>query len=515
MVEQTVGVDAIGSIETRGVDYIPETERRSRPRELVWVFVAIEFCLGIVVLGQLPIVFGLDWGAAVWSTLIGLFVGSVLYAPFALIGTHTGTNSAVSSGAFFGVVGRVMGSVQNLFIGIGFFALAIWTGGQAAVYGLHRLVHTPQGNGALVLAFILMSLICVIVATYGHANVVAVQWFILPSMGILIVIGFFVFAHNFNPHIHGGPYILGSYWATWLLSAVTAASLPISYAPFINDYARYISPTRWSPTRVTLACGGSMFVGCAIALIFATYTATAMPLNATWVSGLIALSPTWYVIPIVLIGVCGSFAQGAICIYGNGLDVSSIFPRLHRYQATALIGVVGTGLVILGQFRSSVQSFAGAFLIILVVVTTPWMFIVLLGHFMARGSYDAEGDLQVFNRGLKGGRYWFYHGFNLAALAAWIPALVLGLLFADTSIYVGPLANALGAGTGGYLCFIVAGGLGLVLYPIFVSLFPSQLQRGDTAASKFQRTGHLGLLPETSEAIPVPAGPVETVGESL
>jgi purine-cytosine permease-like protein len=193
-----------------------------------------------------------------------------------------------------------------MFIGIGFFALAIWTGGQAAVAGMHRLWSTPNGNGALVLAFVVMSVVCLLVATYGHANVVGVQWFVLPSMGILIMMGFIVFAPKFNAHFHHGPYALGSFWATWLLSAVTAASLPISYAPFVNDYARYISPHRWSAKSIVLAAGGSMFIGCAVALLFATYTATAMPVNvSSWVGGLIGLSPTWYVVPIVLIGIVG------------------------------------------------------------------------------------------------------------------------------------------------------------------------------------------------------------------
>ena len=474
------GIDVIGAVESRGVDFIPEAERHSRPRELAWVFIAIEFCFGIIVLGQLPIVFGLDWWAAAISTVVGLLVGSVLYAPFAVIGTRTGTNSAVSSGAFFGVVGRVIGSVQNLFIGIGFFALAIWTGGQAAVAGLHRLWNVPEGNGALVLAFVGVSIICVLVATYGHANIVGVQRLVLPSMGILIIMGYIVFAPNFNAHFHHGPYVLGSFWATWLLSAVTAASLPISYAPFVNDYARYISPRRWSSKRIAFAAGGSMFVGCAVALLFATFTATAMPVNvSSWVNGLIQLSPSWYVVPIVLIGIVGSFAQGAACIYGSGLDVSSLIPRLRRFQATTMIGAIGMGLVILGQFRSSIQTFAGSFLIILVVVTTPWMFICLLGHLFVSGRYDAAGDLQVFNRGERGGRYWFVNGFNIAACAAWIPAMVLGLLFADTSIYIGPFANTFGAGTGGYLCFVVAGGLGLILYPTFIFLLPSQLSRAD------------------------------------
>jgi hypothetical protein len=68
---------------------------------------------------------------------------------------------------------------------------------------------------------------------------------------------------------------------------------------------------------------------------------------------------------------------------------------------------------------------------------------------------------------------------NIAACAAWIPAMTLGLLFADTSIYIGPLANTFGAGTGGYLCFVVAGGLGLLSYPALILLMPSQISRAD------------------------------------
>jgi hypothetical protein len=107
------------------------------------------------------------------------------------------------------------------------------------------------------------------------------------------------------------------------------------------------------------------------------------------------------------------------------------------------------------------------------------MFICLLGHFFVRGRYDAAGDLQVFNRGERGGRYWFFCGFNIAACATWLPAMVLGLLFADTSIYIGPLANTFGAGTGGYLCFVAAGGLALILYPTLIFLMPSQIARAD------------------------------------
>lgn len=459
------GVDQVGSVETHGIDTIPPDEQRSSPRELWWVFIAGQLSFGIIVLGQLPIIFGLSWWGGVISEWVGLLVGSLLYAPFAILGTRTGTNSAVSSGAFFGVVGRLGGSLQNLFIGVGFYALVVWTSGQALVYGLHKVAGLPDGNVSLVIAFLVVSVLSLGVAMLGHANVVIVQKILLPIIALLLVIGYIVLAPKFHAHLPGGHYLLGSYTATWLLSAVTAASLPISYAPFVNDYARYISGRSHNGVKVSIAAGGSMLVGCGFALTFATYTATMMPLNvASWVQGLIQVSPGWYVVLTVLfVGIVGGCGAGAIALYGTGLDTSSIFTRISRFAATATIGTAATALVLVGQFYSSLQSFAGSFLIILEIVTTPWMLIVLVGHAMAGGKYSQE-DLQVFNRREKGGRYWYWKGINPVAFGAWIPALVLGLLFADTSIYTGPLANTFGPGTGGYMAFVVAAVVGPVLY---------------------------------------------------
>jgi purine-cytosine permease-like protein len=166
------GIDEVGRIETRGVDYIPEAERHSRPRELAYVFFGTQLCFGIIVLGYLPVSFGLGWWGSVSSTLIGLAVGSALFAPLATLSTRTGTNSAVSSGAHFGVVGRLVGSLVGIFTAIGFYALTVWTGGEALVYGLHKLFNTPDGNVALAISYALIAATTLFVAVYGHANVV-------------------------------------------------------------------------------------------------------------------------------------------------------------------------------------------------------------------------------------------------------------------------------------------------------------------------------------------------------
>src|ERR1700733_9578599 len=164
-------VDAVGKIETHGVEYIPESDRHSSPRNIFYILIGANLTFGLIVLGWLPFSFGLGWWASFWSIIVGDAVGALLFAPVALLGPRTGTNGPVSSGAFFGVVGRLIGTIISLFVAIGFAALAVWTSGQAVVAGLNRLVGIPMTDPAFAIAYGVIALICFFVALYGHANV--------------------------------------------------------------------------------------------------------------------------------------------------------------------------------------------------------------------------------------------------------------------------------------------------------------------------------------------------------
>jgi purine-cytosine permease-like protein len=498
----TGGIDEVGRIETRGVDYIPEAERHSKPLELTSVFFGTQLCFGIIVLGFLPVSFGLGWWGSVASTLTGLAVGSVMFAPLALLSTRTGTNSAVSSGAHFGVVGRLVGSLVGIFTAVGFYALTVWTGGTALVEGLSRLFGMPAGNLELAVAYGIIAAATLVVAIYGHANVVLANRILVPTMGVLLIVGVIVLIPKFSAQPPSSELLLSSYPATWLLSATTAASLPISYSPYVGDYTRYISAKRWSARRIVTATGLGMFAGTAVALCFAIYTAMAFPAGVTdWVVGLVDASPTGFAAAIVVIALVGSCAQAALCVYGTGLDTSSIIPSLKRVHATLLIGGLGTVLVYIGAFLYNLVAAATAFLIILLVVTAPWLVINLMGYVFSGGKYYTQ-DLQVFNLQprIAGGAYWFWHGWNPAAMLAWIPATVIGMLFVNTTLYVGPWANAAG---GVDLSFISAAVIGGLLYAVLVRAIQGSIV-APAAVSEQDDAARLARLLQSANSAAIP-----------
>ena len=320
-------VDAVGRIETRGVDYIPDVERHSSPLNVFWILIGANLTFGLIVLGWLPVSFGLGWWPSFWSIIVGDALGALILAPVALLGPRTGTNGPVSSGAFFGVVGRILGSGIGIFVSVGFYALAVWTGGQAAVAGMHRLFGMPSDNLVLGVSYGVIAVVSSIVAIYGHASMVLVERLMIPIAGLLLVVGVFVYAPHFSAGYKGGAYLLGSFWPTWILAVTIAAVAVYGYVLFVSDWTRYISLSKHSETSILWATWLGGFLGLSLPLVFGAYTAVAiLGTKLDYVPGIIALSPAWYLLPLIVIGIIGSLGQSAVCLYSSGLDFSSIVP---------------------------------------------------------------------------------------------------------------------------------------------------------------------------------------------
>lgn len=302
------------------------------------------------------------------------------------------------------------------------------------------------------------------VSVLGHANMVAFQKLMVPTAGLFMLIGVFVFWPSFDAGYAGGDLALGSFWPTWMLGALPAAATSASYVTFLGDWTRHISRERHSDRSVVITIWLGGFFGMGAAYLFGTYTAVtfANP-TASYVPELVANSPFWYLVPVLLIGLVAGTAQAIIDIYSVGLDFSAIFASLSRVQATLIVAVGTTILVYISVLFGDLTSFVNTALSIFVILLSSWATINFVG-FLNRKGYYYPDDLQVFNRGEKGGRYWFTRGVNLPANIAWIVASISGLLFANTAFFIGPGAKLLGgADIGLFVSALVGAGIYLAL----------------------------------------------------
>jgi len=459
----------VTEVEQHGIDTIPDADRTSTWVDLLRIQFGGANTFATVLLGTFPVVLGLSFWQAVLATLSGVLVGTLFLMPMGLFGPKTGTNNAVSSGAFFGVRGRVVGSFLSLLTAIAFYSISVWVSGDALVGALTRLAGVPDSIGLRTVVYGVIGVIVIVVVVFGFQFMLLVNKTAVIANTALILLAFVAFSGTFDASYDPGPnaYALGGFWPTFVAAALIVMANPISFGAFLGDWARYI-PKSTPPRKLFLAT----FLGQLLTLIpflFGVATATIVAGQGDYVFALIQASPIWYAVLLMLVAFIGGLSTGTTSLYGTGLDFSSVFPRFSRVQATIGIGVVAFLFILTGRLFFDLLGAVNAFVGAIIVTTTPWMVIMAIGYLVRRGHFDAR-NLQVFNKGEVGGVYWFDSGVNWRGMIAWIGAAAIGLLFANyPPIIAGPFRDA---GGGMDLSLVVAVVAGAVLYLTALWIFP-------------------------------------------
>lgn len=463
-------VDTVGKIESAGVEFIPDDQRKSSLINVFWLLFGGSMTFGIIVIGWIPVSLGLGWWEALTAITAGTAVGSFLLGPMSLFGPRTGTNNPVASGAHFGARGRLIGSILGVTACIVFAALCIWAAGDVLAGSVSRLSGNSEAELWLqMVSYALVSLIMIVISVLGHANMVAFCKLMVPTSGVLMLVGIYAYWPQFDASFEPGTYALGSFWPTWLAGAIVCAATTQSYGPYCGDWTRHISVKKYSDKQIFAVTWLGGFIGMGGAYVWGAYTASSFAdPTMDYALGLVVNAPTWYLLPLLYIGLVAGTAQAVINIYSMGLDFSAIVPRFSRVQCTIGLGLVSTVLVYIGAFYQQVALLVTSFLGILVILGAPWVVVNIIG-FINRKRYYYPEHLQVFNRGQIGGRYWFTNGLNLQATAAWALGAFAGAFFLNTGWYVSPGAQLFeGADLGLFVSCIVSA----ASYVIFLYKYP-------------------------------------------
>ena len=508
----------VTEVEQHGVEPIPDPERSARPLDLFRLTFGGANTIATVVLGSFPILFGLSFAHGLVATLLGLLLGAVVLAPMALFGPRNGTSNSVSSSAHLGVHGRIVGSFLSLLTALAFFSISVWSSGDVLIGGANRAVGLPENDLTLALAYGLFAVLVLVVCIYGFRFMLLVNKVAVIAATLLFLLGIVAFAGDFDPG-YAGAFGSGSeafgepgFWAAFVGSALIVMSNPVSFGAFLGDWARYIpreTSGRSSMAAAFLAQIATLVPFC-FGLVTMTIIATREPeifASGAYASGLLAIAPGWYFVPVALIALIGGMSTGTTALYGTGLDFSSVFPRFSRVQSTVLIGVFAIGVIFIGRFVFDVVSSISAFAVLIVSCTVPWMMVMMIGWYVRRGWYDSD-SLQVFNRRQRGGRYWFAHGWNWRGLAAWLIAAAVALTFVNLpGQFVGPAAPLIPGGVD--ISIPLGMGLGALLYLGLLFAFPEPRDAYGPEGSRLVPTGPPANTPVVSvDDGPAPAATV-------
>ncbi len=460
----------VTTVEQHGIDTIPAIDRTSSPKDLFRITFGGANTFATIILGTFPILLGLSFWQAVAATLLGVVVGGLILMPMSLFGPITGTNNAVSSGAHFGVKGRLVGSFLSLLTAIAFYSISVWVSGDALLGAISRFFGIDTTSDLFRgLIYAIIGALVIIVVIYGYQFMLLVNKTVVVANTVLMLAGIIAFASIFSAGYNPGPdaYALGAFWPTFILSALIVMGNPISFGAFLGDWSRYIPEKTSRKSLMGWVFGAQIMT--LIPFLFGLTTTTLVKDPANYIVGLVEISPAWYALPLIVIAFLGGLSTGVTSLYGTGLDFSSVFPKLNRVQSSIFIGSLAFIFILVGRLVTDLLASINAFIGLIVIFTTPWMIIMMIGFYVRRGWYSPE-DVQVFNKGKTGGIYWFSAGFNWRGLLAWIPSAILGAMFCYyPPLLIGPWSNAFSGIDVSVPVSIVSAA---VLYILFLAIWP-------------------------------------------
>ncbi len=445
---------SVTSVEHRGIEYVPRSERWGKPHNLFWMWAGAIWNVEFLLYGVLGIViFGLSFTQAVIVIVVGnLFY--VLTGLTSLQGPRAGTTAFGVSRASFGPNGNRVPSVFNWITQVGFEieGIALIVFALIALSGRAGMHSVPTG---LKVVFLIVAVgIQAVLPLLGHAAVLKVlRALTLPFVVLFVIMAVFV-AHRY----HAGP-PSASWGALTIFLALVISAGGLGWTENASDYSRYLPPDA-SKRNIIIAVTLGGAIPSVLLEVLGAALGTELPHEASFtVTTLTRGFPSWFVVPYLIFAIFQLFAINTIDLYSSGVTLQSIVPRLHRVACVAIDTVICLGVAAYAIFSSRFSTLLADFLLFIILWLGPWCAIYLVDSWLRKNRYDPQALLDT-----TGGRYFRNGGFHWPALIAQAAGMVVAALWLNAySPYVGPLASRIGGSFGSdfsvFLGLIVGGGV--------------------------------------------------------
>jgi len=447
-------------VETNGINPIPESERQGKLADLFWIWFAANIGILALVYGGLVLAFGLNFLQSILAIVLGA-ASFLLVGVFSIAGKYAGVPMMTASRAVFGFWGNVLPNAVSWVSLVGWETITVITGTFALMALFGMFLHVGATPLALISMVVMLGL-TITAGLLGQATLVVIQTWASYIFGVLTLLVIALL-------------VPGTHWAAlfsrpagpWLGAFIPALTIIIagtglSWANAAADYSRYLPRrTKGSSIVWTGLLGGGiplivlMFTGMLLATRDPGLASAANP-----IASIASALPTWAAIPYFIAAAGGLVAEADLSLYSSGLNLLNMFVPWERYKTViidAVIMVIGTVYVVL-----IAQNFFGpfeSFLILLGIGLAAWAGVFLADQLFRRPAHDeAYPESLLFDPKARSGMV--RDGLSWPAVSSWVAGIVVGLLFATSPFFNGPLATGIFASSSLEIVFaFLVGGL--------------------------------------------------------
>jgi purine-cytosine permease-like protein len=451
-------------VEQRGIDFIPESERWARPRDIASMWAGASVNVEYFVYGAILMGFGFSFAQALSLIIIGN-ISWFLVGLCSLQGSDTGTTVFAINRASYGPRGSKLVAFFNWLTQIGFEVEGlILIVGAALVLSIKGGLH-PGTPAKLV--FILLAVgVQIVLPFLGHATMVRVlRWLIAPFVVIFAVL-FAYSAGHAHLSVPAASYVNWQFYFVGLAFTITLSGL--GWTECGNDYSRYLP--RNASKRGTI---GWLFLATAVpeilcmilgALVF-TFIGTGTLWNgADPFQSFTAHSPIpgWFIVVFLGFAIVQLFGINSLDLYSSGVTLQALGLRWKRYQCVLLDSAICLFITAYAVFNSHFSTYMKDFVDVVIIWIAPWCAIFLVDWWMRRSRY-VPAELQKTDRT---SIYWESGGVNWAAIIAQVLGMAAAMAALAPTFHVPNWMHEITVKTGGS-----AGAIGGADFSVFTGLF--------------------------------------------
>ena len=381
-----------------GIEPIPRDKRNLAGLDFFLLWAGAAVSLAEIWAGGILVPMGYVTGIVV--LLLGHVIGNTPLALGGIIGSQWGIPSMVSTRPAFGVRGSYIPAILNIFQLIGWTAVMVWIGGQAAAT-------FTQGSSICTPKFwiVLLGVVTTLWALVGHRFWKWLHRIAVTALVILCIVMTYVVFKEYGisklvgiPPTGGLPFMAG-------LDYVII--MPISWLPLVCDYSRYAKSDKgsfWGTwIGYFIVSSWMYFIGLSAALATKSSYPDTMVLKLMDTFGL--------VIPAMIIVLFSTFTTTFLDIYSTSVSALNIYPKLGERKGIIIGGALG--IIIALIFGDYPETYAH-FLEIIGFIFCPLFGIVLADYFITKGRRLKTDEL------FAQGAYWYTGGVHLTALVCWV-----------------------------------------------------------------------------------------------
>ncbi len=338
------------------------------------------------------------------AILFGHLIGNTALSLGGIFGSEHGIPTMVALRPSFGIRGSYLASILNIIQLIGWTAVMIWIGGNAA----NTLLKASLGSHLRVW-MVGIGLITIAWSFVGESFWKWLQRISVTGLLLLSLAMTFMVFKSYGWHAlvstharAGMPIPLG-------IDLVIA--MPISWLPLVADYSRFSRSGRsafWATWWGYFIISSWMFlVGLAASIATKSDTPDAMVIHLMANSG--------WTLPALLIILFSTFTTTFLDIYSTAVSTQNLFPSFGEKRGICVAGILG---ILISLIFNATQY--ENFLLLIGSFFCPLFGVALVDFF-----YHRKRKISVEDLDRRQGRYWYHGGFHLTAILAWMAGAIL------------------------------------------------------------------------------------------